>query len=99
MGDEWLPYDYQMMSNGEVIGLSFSASVNLNMSFYTNQYTNGALINVTNPHIFDSTGLYFLNSSITVRVYGVVKEGETIYGWGMPSQVTYFIEAEKVEVV
>jgi uncharacterized coiled-coil protein SlyX len=94
-GDMMLPYSYELKSDGQTIGLSFSASVNLT-SFYSNQYVDAATINVTN-HSLSSTRIYFLNSSLVVVVYGVVKEGEIIYAvW--PPQVTYYIEVEKVEI-
>jgi hypothetical protein len=94
-GDMRLPYSYELNSDGQTIRLSFSASVNLT-SFYSNQYVDAATINITN-HSVGSIRVYFLNSSLVVVVYGVVKEGETIYAvW--PPQVTYYIEVEKVEI-
>jgi hypothetical protein len=59
--------------------------------FYSNQYINSATNNGT-------IRVYFLNSSITVRICGVVIKGETRYGWGLPPTVTYYVEAEEVEM-
>jgi hypothetical protein len=89
-GDTNLPYHYELKSDNQTIGLSFPASVNLT-SFYSNQYINSATNNGT-------IRIYFLNSSITVRICGVVIKGETTYGWGMPPTITYYIEAEEVEM-
>lgn len=94
-GDENLPYDYEFTSDNQTIGLTFGASVNLT-SFYGNQYANVAEVNW--PNSSSVTRVYFLNSSITVRIYGVVEQGVSTFGWNMPSQVTYFIEAEEVEI-
>jgi hypothetical protein len=96
-GDMQLPYGYRIDSNGQGIGLSFSTGVNLT-SFYSNRYVDAATFNTTD-HGVVSTRVYFLNSSITVIIYGVVKEGEVTYGWGMPLQVAYYIEAEKIKML
>jgi uncharacterized coiled-coil protein SlyX len=95
-GDENLPYGYELTSDNQTIGLTFGASANLT-SFYGNQYADVAEVNLTN-HSLGSIRVYFLNSSITVRIYGVVEQGVSTFGWNMPSQVTYFIEAEEVEI-
>jgi DNA-binding transcriptional ArsR family regulator/uncharacterized coiled-coil protein SlyX len=95
-GDENLPYGYELTSDNQTIGLTFNVNVNLT-SFYGNQYQDVATVNLTD-HSVGSTRVYFLNSSITVRIYGVVKQGVTTFGWNMPSQVTYYIEAEEVEM-
>jgi hypothetical protein len=89
-GDWSPPYDCQLNSSGQVIGLSFGASVNLT-SLYSNRYVDATTGNGSTVRI------YFLNSSITVRIHGIVKKGE-ISNLG-PPQVTYYIEAEKVERV
>jgi hypothetical protein len=42
--------------------------------------------------------VWMLNSSAPVRIYGVVEKGEiTTTGGVLPSTITYYIEAEKVE--
>jgi len=86
-----LPYDYELNSSGQTIGLSFSTSVNLSKSFYSDQYIDAATGNGS------SVRIYFLDSSLTVRIYGVGKEGE-IHSHS-PPRVTYYIETEKIERV
>lgn len=52
-----------------------------------------------NPSVYtNQSNSYVFNSSLTLSVHGVVTKGETRYGWGMPSQVTYYLEAEEVEM-
>ena len=84
-GDTGVPYDYELNSSGQIIGLTFSANVNLT-SFYGNQYFNSATFKV-----------YLLNSSLRVRVYGIVRKG-FLYGFNTPQFVIYYINVEKVEL-
>lgn len=95
MGDSSVPYDYELNSSGQIIGLSFSASVNLT-SFYSNQYFNSATTNLTD-HSLITIKVYLLNSTLRVRIYGIVREG-FVYSFNTPEIVTYYIEAEKVEM-
>jgi len=44
------------------------------------------------------TAVYLLNSSVTVRIYGIVREGFQ-YFFNTPENVVYYIEAQKVEMV
>jgi hypothetical protein len=86
---------YELNSSGQTIGLSFSASVNLSKSFYSDQYIDAAPSNGT-------IRVYSLNSSITVGIYGVIKEGEIVgylNGIEMSSFQYYYLEAEEVEML
>jgi uncharacterized coiled-coil protein SlyX len=92
-----LPYGYELRSGDQAIGLSFAASVNLT-SFYSNQYFTITILNLTD-HSLVSTRVYLLNSSITVRIYGVVKQGESTWAFDSSSpEVTYYVEAEEIEM-
>jgi hypothetical protein len=96
MADAPLPYDYELNSSGQTIGLTFSTSVNLT-SFYGNQYFTSATTNMTDQRTY-TIRVYLLNSSITVRIYGIVREGYQ-YSFNTPEWAVYYIEAEKVERV
>jgi uncharacterized coiled-coil protein SlyX len=93
MGDARVPYDYELSSGGQTIGLTFSSIVNLTV-ISTLVCGNQPLGTETVNGI---TRFYLLNGSITARIYGVVKQGEIISAW-VPPQVTYYIEAEEVEM-
>jgi hypothetical protein len=97
-GDMQLPYSYELSSGGQTVGLSLSASVTLNPSVYTNESDGYTFQWTSNGSVQVPFYVCIFNGSLTLSVYGVVKKGETTYGWGMPSQVTYYIEAEKVEM-
>jgi hypothetical protein len=84
---ESLPFSYELGSGNQTIGVSFDSSVNLNASF-RNQ----------GPEPWDA---FFLNSSLPVRVYGVVQKGydvsESFTGEPPQSSVVYYIEVDRVE--
>jgi len=95
IADSYVPYDYELNSSGQIIGLAFSASVNLT-SFYSDQYFNGTTNSLTNDSLI-TFRVYLLNSSLRVRIYGIVRKG-FIYVRNTPWLVTYYIETEKVEL-
>ena len=91
MPDSSVPYNYGLNSSGQWIGVSFwHTGVNLT-SFYSNKYISSSYGNGTTIRI------YFVNSSLTVRIYGIVREGYQ-YFFNTPENVVYYIEAQEVEM-
>jgi hypothetical protein len=89
--------NYELSSSArDAIGMILGDNVGLNESFYTNQTVDVPTI-LLNSSAHGITKVRVLNSSLTVRVYGVVKEGQARglfnYTW-----IFYYIKAEKVEL-